>query len=143
MWVVFFNKFNAFFSTDKIIEETNEKAKEIISKEPRHYTDRNQNETDRYRRIAINSVFDYNDKDNRHTAPDLTNEELDILNFFLVDTFFISLINSLKWFEYGDLVRINEIWKHDDEGRVVFGDEELNCILTDDAKLNNFAKTTY
>ena len=54
-----------------------------------------------------------------------------------------SLINSLKWFEYGDLVRINEIWKHDDEGRVVFGDEELNCILTDDAKLNNFAKTTY
>ena len=54
-----------------------------------------------------------------------------------------SLINSLKWFEYGDLVRINEIWKHDDEGRVVFGDEELNCILTDDAKLNNFVKTTY
>ena len=30
MWVVFFKKFNAFFSTDKIIEETNEKAKEII-----------------------------------------------------------------------------------------------------------------
>lgn len=54
-----------------------------------------------------------------------------------------SLINSLKWFEYGDLVRINEIWKHDDEGRVVFGDEELNCILTDDTKLSNFAKTTY
>ena len=25
----------------------------------------------------------------------------------------------------------------------VFGDEELNCILTDDTKLNNFAKTTY
>lgn len=30
MWIVFFRKFNAFFSTDKIIEETNEKAKEII-----------------------------------------------------------------------------------------------------------------
>lgn len=57
----------------------------IVSKEGRHFTGRNENETDRYRRIAINSVFDYNDKDNRHTAPDLTNEELDILNCICVN----------------------------------------------------------
>ena len=32
---------------------------EIISKTDRHYTDRNQYETDRYRRIAIQAVYDY------------------------------------------------------------------------------------
>lgn len=52
----------------------NEKG-EIVSKESRHYTDRNQNETDRYKRIAINSVFDYSEKDNRHNNNDLTAAE--------------------------------------------------------------------
>ena len=56
----------------------NEKG-EIISKEPRHYTDRNQNETDRYKRIAINSVYDYSEKDNRHNNNDLTKSEKDSL----------------------------------------------------------------
>lgn len=52
----------------------NEKGK-IVSKKPRHFTDRNQNETDRYKRIAIESVYDYNDKDNRHINNDLTHFE--------------------------------------------------------------------
>lgn len=55
----------------KFSYQFNEKG-EIISKEPRHYTDRNQNETDRYKRIAINSVYDYSEKDNRHNNNDLT-----------------------------------------------------------------------
>ncbi len=45
---------------------------EIIDRRPRHFTDRNQNETDRYKRIAIDSAYDYNDKDNRNMASDLT-----------------------------------------------------------------------
>ena len=48
---------------------------EIISKTPRHFTDRNQYEADRYRRIAIESVYDYNDKNNRNTTPALTRDE--------------------------------------------------------------------
>lgn len=53
---------------------------EILAKHPRHFTDRNQNETDRYKRIAIDSVYDYNDKDNRNTASDLTQKELNTLS---------------------------------------------------------------
>ena len=56
----------------------NEKG-EIISQEPRHYTDRNQYETDRYRRIAIESVYDYSDKDNRNNKHNLTAAELSTL----------------------------------------------------------------
>lgn len=56
----------------------NEKG-EIISQEPRHYTDRNQYETDRYRRIAIESVYDYSDKDNRNNKHNLTTSELSTL----------------------------------------------------------------
>ena len=56
----------------------NEKG-EIISQEPRHYTDMNQYETDRYRRIAIESVYDYSDKNNRNNKHDLTVAELSIL----------------------------------------------------------------
>lgn len=48
---------------------------EIINRKPRHYTDRNKNETDRYVRIAIQSVFDYMEKDNRNNKPDLTVSE--------------------------------------------------------------------
>ena len=44
----------------------------IVSTSPRHFTDRNQYETDRYRRIAIEAVYDYNDKDNRHLDPTLS-----------------------------------------------------------------------
>lgn len=53
---------------------------EIIAKHPRHYTDRNQNETERYVRIAIESVFEYSEKDNRNNKPDLTTIEEKSLN---------------------------------------------------------------
>lgn len=48
---------------------------EIISKVPRHYTARSQNEAERYCRIAIDAVYDYMDKDNRNTMPDLTHSD--------------------------------------------------------------------
>lgn len=50
---------------------------EITSQVPRHFTDRNINETKRYVRIAFDSVYDYNDKDNRNIKPYLTlNEQM-------------------------------------------------------------------
>lgn len=52
---------------------------EIINKTERHYTGRNQNETDRYKRIAIESVYDYNEKNNRNMRHNLTTEEISIL----------------------------------------------------------------
>ncbi len=48
---------------------------EIINQSPRHFTERNKYEIDRYCRIAIESVLDYNDKDNRNTNPDLLKAE--------------------------------------------------------------------
>lgn len=53
---------------------------EITSQTPRHYTDRNADELIRYNRIAINSVYDYNEKENRQLEPDLTCSELSKLN---------------------------------------------------------------
>lgn len=58
---------------------------EIVAKAGRHYTDRNQYETNRYRRIAIEAVYDYNEKDNRHNKNDLTFSELGILKSICVD----------------------------------------------------------
>lgn len=49
---------------------------EIIDTKPRHFTDRNQYETDRYRRIAIEAVYDYNEKDNRHLDPNLSDSQI-------------------------------------------------------------------
>lgn len=53
---------------------------EIINKTARHYTDRNLSETDRYRRIAIESVYDYSEKDNRNNRHDLSSTEIATLN---------------------------------------------------------------
>ena len=52
----------------------------IIKQTQRHYTDRNKNETDRYIRIAIESVYDFNDKSNRNTKNNLNRLELEKLN---------------------------------------------------------------
>lgn len=49
---------------------------EITSKTARHFTNRNQNETERYKRIAIEAVYDYNDKDNRHVNNNLSSNEM-------------------------------------------------------------------
>ncbi|QQW90121.1 Alw26I/Eco31I/Esp3I family type II restriction endonuclease [Helicobacter pylori] len=48
---------------------------EVVSREPRHFTVRNQDEFDRYKRIALESVFEYNKKDNRKNNSDLNSDE--------------------------------------------------------------------
>lgn len=53
---------------------------EIISKKPRHYTDRSLLELERYQRIAIESVYSYTEKENRNNKPNLTTNELTMLN---------------------------------------------------------------
>lgn len=52
---------------------------DIINYRPRHYTGRNENEIGRYVRIAIQSVYEYNEKDNRSNRPDLTPSETGML----------------------------------------------------------------
>lgn len=52
---------------------------EIVHRTLRHYTDRNRNESVRYCRIAIEAVYDYIEKDNRHLSPDLSTSEVAFL----------------------------------------------------------------
>lgn len=56
-----------------------------------------------------------------------------------------SLINSLKWFEWGDKLEIKEIWRHLIADKSFFNDEEVMSIF--ESKLNdsfeNYVKTTY
>ena len=53
-----------------------------------------------------------------------------------------SLFNSLKWFEYGDMITLKEIWKM--EGGA-YTAKDVKSILSDKyaESLNGFAKTTY
>lgn len=53
---------------------------EIVRETPRNFTERNLYEDDRYRRIAFESVYDYNNKANRHLEPYLSKEEMEDLN---------------------------------------------------------------
>ena len=52
-----------------------------------------------------------------------------------------SLYNSLKWFEYGDLVRIGELWKNKDHYEI----RDIQSMLSDKymESLSDFSKTTY
>lgn len=56
-----------------------------------------------------------------------------------------SLLNSLKWFEWGDKLEIKEIWRHLIADKSFFNDEEVMSIF--ESKLNdsfeNYVKTTY
>lgn len=56
-----------------------------------------------------------------------------------------SLFNSMKWFEYGDIVRLNEVWKQYTTGKTIFSTESIKSILNNEYeyKLINFSKTTY
>lgn len=56
-----------------------------------------------------------------------------------------SLINSLKWFEYGDLLKLNEIWKLYDKGIEKYQTRDMIQILSDKQfmELKNATKTTY
>lgn len=56
-----------------------------------------------------------------------------------------SLQNSLKWFEWGDKLKIREIWKHDDAGKVVFSDKDLMSLMENKIKdsFQDFVRTSY
>lgn len=49
---------------------------EIIKETPRHFTERNMYETERYARIAIDAVYDYNNKENRNVEQNLNDNEM-------------------------------------------------------------------
>lgn len=57
-----------------------------------------------------------------------------------------SLLNSLDWFEWGDGVRLREIWSRANElGLSLMNDRELSALLKEEYKntLTTFKKTTY
>ena len=56
-----------------------------------------------------------------------------------------SLINSLKWFEYGDLVKLKEVWKRNDEGINRYEFIDIQKIVSDKyfESFDDFSKTTY
>ena len=56
-----------------------------------------------------------------------------------------SLSNSLEWFEWEDILKIREIWKHTEAGRTIFNDEDILSVFEDriENTVNNFVRTTY
>ena len=58
---------------------------------------------------------------------------------------YLSLYNSLKWFEWGDLLRICEVWKRRDGDKDVYSVRDIQEVLGDKyfETLSGFAKTTY
>lgn len=54
-----------------------------------------------------------------------------------------SLYNSLKWFEYGDKLRLCELWKDSDTGR--YFEKDIQEMLSDKFfdSMSGFSKTTY
>jgi hypothetical protein len=56
-----------------------------------------------------------------------------------------SLLNSLDWFEWGDVLRLREIWKYANGNRIFYDDKEICSLLENKyiASLSNFVKTTY
>ena len=64
-------KYNCFLYSYSFDSKTGE----IIEKSPRHFTERNQFELNRLKRIAINSVYEFAAKENRNQTQDLNKEE--------------------------------------------------------------------
>lgn len=56
-----------------------------------------------------------------------------------------SLSNSLEWFEWDDILKIREIWKHTEANRTIFNDEDILSVFEDriENTVNNFMRTTY
>lgn len=56
-----------------------------------------------------------------------------------------SLINSLKWFEYGDLTKIYEYWKHTEPNRDYLSKRELTQYISQNTQniINSQIKTTF
>lgn len=58
---------------------------------------------------------------------------------------YASMSNALNWFEYPDILKIKEFWKHDEYGRTIYSDQEFTQQLTRAAResLVNYTKSTY
>lgn len=56
-----------------------------------------------------------------------------------------SLINSLKWFEYGDLISILDYWKHEEPTRSILSSNDIKQVADNNIEdiLTKFHKTTY
>ena len=56
-----------------------------------------------------------------------------------------SLLNTLSWFEWGDILRIREIWKRNSANKIIYDDRELCSLLENkyEDSLGNFVKTVY
>lgn len=56
-----------------------------------------------------------------------------------------SLINSLKWFEYGDLVHIYEYWRHNEPNKEYLSKKDIEQFVTEQINdmLTTYQKTTY
>lgn len=56
-----------------------------------------------------------------------------------------SLINSLKWFEWGNRVKLKEIWSQNENNKLIYSINDLHDILNPQFSdiINNFSKTTY
>lgn len=56
-----------------------------------------------------------------------------------------SLLNSLNWFEYGDLVKLQEYWKHSEPTKNYLSKRDLTQYINSEIEslLNTHAKTTY
>ena len=56
-----------------------------------------------------------------------------------------SLLNSLKWFEYGDLVKIYEYWRHNEPNKEYLNKKDLEQFVTEaiENMLSVYQKTTY
>lgn len=56
-----------------------------------------------------------------------------------------SLINSINWFEWGDILKLREVWKKDNGIKTIFDTRELSSMMSDKYidTLSNYAKTTY
>ncbi len=87
----------------------------IVSKSPRNVTDSTRKEMERYYRVALESVYDYNEKENRNTKPKLDikfNEKLYWIADNLAKDNFVEMKNELiKLMEYSQELIINDIKK--------------------------------
>lgn len=54
-----------------------------------------------------------------------------------------SLFNSLKWFEYGDLVTLKEVWKNNDTGNFYIQDIQQTMSDKYEESMKGFSKTSY
>lgn len=56
-----------------------------------------------------------------------------------------SLINSLNWFEYGDIVKMHEYWRHQSHDRQMLFKNDITQLVSRDIydMMSHFAKTSY